>query len=64
MIMFTSMTSRLVSVIFKMANKELVEVMAKKFDISRMYCSNFLDLAVPIVAIPIWDPYCLRKPVP
>ena len=32
-------------------------------NISRIYCSNFLDLTVPIVAIPIWDPYCHRKPV-
>ena len=54
MIMFNSMTSHFVSVTFKMANKVLVEVIGKNFEyLTDIYCSNFLDLTAPIVAIPI-----------
>ena len=53
MIMFTCMTSRLVSVIFKMANKELVEVMGKKFEYLTDVLFQFHSFGVPIVAISI-----------
>ena len=46
-IMFTSMTSRLVSVIFKMANKELVKVMGKKFEYLTDVLFQFLRFGGP-----------------
>ena len=49
MIMFNSMTSRLVTVIFKMANKVLVEVMGKNFEYLTDILLQFLRFG---------DPYC------
>ena len=47
MIMFTSMTSCPVSVIFKMANKKLVEVMGKKFEYLTDVLFQFLRFGGP-----------------
>ena len=39
-----SMTSRLASVTFKVANKVFIEETDTNFELSRQYCSDFLDL--------------------
>ena len=41
-----SMTSRLASVTFKVANKVFIEETDTNFELSRQYCSDFLDLEI------------------
>ena len=41
-----SMTSRLASATFKMASKVFIKETDKNFDLSRKYCSDFLDLEI------------------